>query len=96
MELLIQQKLTSSIYGIFSATFVKSEFEDKNENLIASAWDNRLVMNLTAGKKLKKDWEIGFKFRYLGGSPYTPYDLEQSAIRQVWTLDSKVLLIGID
>lgn len=86
LELLIQQKLTSSIYGIFSATFVKSEFEDKNENLIASAWDNRLVMNLTAGKKLKKDWEIGFKFRYLGGSPYTPYDLEQSAIRQVWDI----------
>lgn len=84
LELLVQQKLSSSIYGILSATYVKSEFEDKNGNLIPSAWDNRLIVNLTAGKKFKKDWELGVKFRFLGGNPFTPYDLERSALVQVW------------
>ncbi len=35
-----------------------------------------IYLNITAGKKLKKNWEIGAKFRFLGGSPYTPYDIE--------------------
>ena len=92
LELLMQQKLTSSVYGILSATYVISEFEDKNGELIPSAWDNRFILNLTAGKKFKKNWEIGVKFRYLGGSPYTPFDLETSALIPVWDIRQQGVL----
>ncbi len=89
VELLLQQKLSTSIYGILSYTFVRSECSDKAGNLIPSAWDNRHILNITAGKKLKKNWEIGFKFRLLGGSPYTPYDKELSAIKSIWDVSQQ-------
>tara|TARA_B100000780_G_scaffold263764_1_gene217896 strand:+ start:3150 stop:5558 length:2409 start_codon:yes stop_codon:yes gene_type:complete len=86
VELLVQQKLLASIYGILSYTFVRGEFSDKNEELIASSWDNRHILNLTAGKKFKKDWEVGMKFRYVGGAPYTPYDEVRSASIDIWNV----------
>jgi hypothetical protein len=86
LELLVQQKLTKGFYGILAVTLVKSEFEDKNGKYRPSAWDNGQVVTLTAGKKFKKDWELGARFRYLGASPYTPYDLALSSNRANWDL----------
>jgi hypothetical protein len=84
VELLIQQKLTKSVYGILAYTLVRSEFTDKKNEMKPSAWDNVHILNLTAGKKFKKNWEAGLKFRLLGGAPYTPYDLQLSALKAVW------------
>jgi len=86
LELLVQQKLLSSVYGILSYTFVRGEFSDKNDELINSSWDNRHILNITAGKKFKNDWELGMKFRFVGGAPYTPYDVERSATIDVWDI----------
>jgi hypothetical protein len=84
LELLMQQKLSTSIYGILSYTFVRSEFQDKNNIYIPSAWDNRHLLNITLGKKLNRNWEIGGKFRLIGGAPYTPYNFELSALKPIW------------
>lgn len=84
IEFLAQQKLSTSIYGILSYTFVRSEFTDKNNLYIPSSWDNKHLLNITLGKKLKRNWEIGAKFRLLGGAPYTPYNYEISALKPVW------------
>jgi hypothetical protein len=43
---------------------------------------------MTGGVKLKKDWEIGMKFRYSGGSPYTPYDTLNSSYTYIWDVNS--------
>ena len=88
-ELFLQQKLNSNFYGIFSYTLVRSEFSNEKKSLTPSSWDNRHVLNITAGKKFKSDWEVGLKFRYLGGTPYTPYDIEQSAIKEVWDVNQQ-------
>lgn len=92
LEILLQQKLNKSIYGIVSYTLVRSEFADKNGQYIPSAWDNRHVLNLTAGKKFKRNWEIGAKFRFLGGTPYTPYDKQTSAIKAVWDVTKQGII----
>lgn len=84
VELMLQQKLSSSIYGILSYTYVRSEFKDKNGIYVPSSWDNRHMLNLTAGKKFKKNWEVGIKFRLQGGAPYTAYDVELSSRKTVW------------
>ncbi len=84
LEFLVQQKLTSSVYGIVSYTYVRSEFTDKNDDYVASSWDNTHILNITAGKKFKGNWELGAKFRLLGGAPYTPYNLEQSSLKANW------------
>ncbi|MBM77768.1 MAG: ferric aerobactin receptor [Crocinitomicaceae bacterium] len=88
IEFLAQRKLSKSFYGILAYTWVRSEFIDMNNNYIPSAWDNGHIVSLTGGIKLKNDWEIGMKFRFSGGSPYTPYDYNTSSIRQVWDVNS--------
>lgn len=85
-EFLYQQKLTKGFFGILALTFVKSEFTDKNGDFKPSAWDSRSIANLTFGKKFKKNWQIGAKFRYSGGLPYTPFDIETSSKVQNWNI----------
>ena len=92
VEFLAQQKLSSSIYGIMSVTYYKSEFEDKNGELIPTAWDNRFIFNMTAGKKLKRNIELGLKFRYSGGAPYTPIDLATSSNVEIWNINQRGVL----
>ena len=89
VEFLIQQKLSSSIYGILSYTFVKSEFSNNDNELTPSSWDNRHILNITAGKKFNKGWEMGLKFRYLGGAPFTPYDIELSSTAAIWDVNQQ-------
>lgn len=84
LEILLQQKLSSSIYGIISYTWVRSEFKDKNGIYTPSSWDNKHILNLTAGKKFNNNWEFGMKFRLLGPAPYTPYNVELSAQKVIW------------
>ena len=59
---------------------------------VPSAWDNRYILNLTAGKKFKNNIELGVKFRYSGGAPYTPLDLATSSIKGVWDVNQQGVL----
>ena len=70
----------------------KSEFEDKNATLIPSAWDNRFIFNMTAGKRFKRNIEVGLKFRYTGGAPYTPFDYASSSIQRIWNINQRGVL----
>jgi hypothetical protein len=78
-ELFAQKKSYAGFYGILSYTFVVSEFKDNFNNFIPSTWDNKHLLTLTGGKKLKRNWEIGGKYRLVGGRPYTPYDMDASS-----------------
>ncbi|WP_231583475.1 TonB-dependent receptor [Rufibacter radiotolerans] len=78
-EFFFQQKLTRGLYGLFSYTLVRSEFTGLNQDkYIASAWDNRHLVSALVGWQFGKNWELGGKYRFAGGSPYTPFDLEAS------------------
>lgn len=78
LELFAQQKLTRSSYFTISYTFFKSEFTGVDNVFRPSSWDNRNLVSAIFGHKLKRNWELGLKFRYAGGSPYTPFDLDAS------------------
>ena len=78
VEAFIQQKLTRNSYFTISYTLFKSEFTGLDRRYRPSAWDNRNLVSAILGRKLKRNWEVGLKFRYAGGSPYTPFDLESS------------------
>jgi hypothetical protein len=69
---------------ILSYTFVRSKFEDKNGVYIPAAWDNKHLLNLTVLRKLKKNWNVGGKWRYVGGTPFTPFDEDKSSLVQAW------------
>lgn len=51
---------------------------------IPTSWDNRNIITITGSRKFGKNWETGLKWRYLGGSPYTPYNLEKSSIKDAY------------
>jgi hypothetical protein len=92
IELLGRLKEFKQTNLVFSYTFVRSEFKDLNAAWIPSAWDNRHLFNVTATKKFKKNWDFGFKWRYVGGAPYTPYDLEKSSLKEAWDVQGRAYL----
>ncbi|WP_233898304.1 TonB-dependent receptor [Tenacibaculum piscium] len=81
VEILAQKKSYNGLYGLASYTFVRSEFKNALGNYIPSTWDNKHLLTVTAGKKLKKNWEIGAKFRLVGARPHTPYDTNASSLK---------------
>lgn len=84
MEFLVQRRSKKGLYGIMSYTLCWSGFADQAGKMVASAWDSRHTLVLTAGKKLKKNWEIGAKWRFITGRPFTPYDTVRSLTRSSW------------
>ena len=73
-EVFAQKKLTNQFFGILSYTFYKSKYSGANNVLVPSSWDNEHLLSATLGYKFLRNWELGLKFRYQGGAPYTPYD----------------------
>lgn len=92
VEFLAQQKITKGFYGILSATYVRSEFTDKSNEYKPSAWDNRFLLSLTAGKNFKRGWVAGVRFRWVGGAPYTPTDTTASLIQAAWDVNNQGIL----
>jgi CarboxypepD_reg-like domain/TonB-dependent Receptor Plug Domain len=78
IEAFIQQKLMKRQFVTLSYTYVISKFGGENQDLVASAWDNKHLLSFIYGLKFRKQFEIGLKYRYSGGSPYTPYDVAAS------------------
>jgi hypothetical protein len=79
-EFFVQKKLTQKFFGILSYTFYKSEYSGRDGNLVASSWDNGHLVSLAWGYKLPRNWELGLKFRYQGGAPYTPLNEQASRL----------------
>lgn len=77
-ELFAQQKLTKNLFFVGAYTLFWSKFSNADGQLSPSAWDNRHLLSLTLGRKFRRNWEIGLKYRFQGGVPFTPFDLEAS------------------
>ncbi len=75
IEFFIQQKLSGNFFGVLSYTFFNSEFTGANGVYKPSAWDTRHLVSTQLGYKFKRGWELGGKFLFQGGAPYTPFDL---------------------
>ena len=85
-EFLAQLALKNKTNVVVSYTYAISEFEDKIGGFQPSGWDNRHILVLVVSKKFNKNWNAGFKWRFAGGLPYTPYDLQKSALVSAWDL----------
>jgi hypothetical protein len=89
MELLARLKEFRKINLVFSYTYVRSEFRGLESVMIPSSWDNKHLLNLTATKKFSRNWELGLKWRFVGGAPYTPYDYLKSSYKAAWDLQGQ-------
>ena len=51
-----------------------------------SSWDSRHILSLTTGKYFNRNWNVGARFRLQSGLPETPYDLNRSALVNIWNI----------
>lgn len=85
LELMVKWLIPDKISLVGAATLYKSEYRSRADaDYIPSAWDNRFIINVSAVYDLPRYWSIGAKASFIGGAPYTPYDEEASALRQIW------------
>ncbi len=77
---------------IVSYTFVVSQYKNLQGEFLSTSWDNKHIFNLTVFKGFGKNWSAGFKWRYVGGQPYTPYDLATSSLKAAWDVTGGPLL----
>ena len=78
LELFIQQKMTKRLFYVASYSYVVSKFSGLDGDLISSSWDNRHLFTATMGYKFNNNWDLGLKYRFAGGNPYTPFDMNAS------------------
>ena len=68
-----------------SVTLFRSEYRaDAASEYIVSAWDSRFVANLSGTYDLPRNWSVGARLSAVGGTPYTPYDVEKSSLVEAW------------
>lgn len=80
-ELQFQQKLSNNFYGIFAYTWFYSEFTGfDTSTFIPSVWDSRHLVSFVGGYKLKRNWEFSSRYRFAGGTPFVPTDLDATLI----------------
>lgn len=85
IEVLARFNNQKNLNGNIAYTLVRSEFIDiATGNYIPATWDSRHLLTAFATYKLKKDWTVGGKLRFVGGLPYTPYDIEKSSFIEAW------------
>lgn len=86
-ELLNQNRFKNDISLVMSYTFAVSEFiDERSGEYVSTSWDNRHIFIVTGSKKFDNDWVVGLKWRYAGGLPYTPFDLNLSSNRDAWDI----------
>lgn len=67
-----------------SYTYVRSLFTDINNKYIPSSWDSQHLISITGTYDLPWNLRAGLKWRFVGGLPYTPYDLATSELVAAW------------
>jgi outer membrane receptor for ferrienterochelin and colicin len=73
-EVSAQQKMTENLFYVISYTYVESKYAGSDGVLHSSSWDNRHLLSATFGYIFKHGYELGLKYRFAGGNPYTPYN----------------------
>lgn len=93
IEFLARINNQKNLNGNISYTLVRSEFFDIQTNgYIPSSWDSKHLLTIFATYKYKNDWSFGAKWRFVGGLPYTPYDLEKSSYIEAWNANGRAYL----
>ena len=90
VELMFKWLLTQKLNLSSSLTIFKSEFKDGEQgSYVLSAWDNRFILNMSGAYNFPKHWSLGAKVSCIGGSPYTPYDVEKSSLVEAWNVQRR-------
>lgn len=92
VELLVRWLVLRKVNIASTLTLFKSQFKDVEDSYISSAWDNGYIFNLTGTYYLPRNWSVGAKLKSIGGTPYTPYDVDKSSLVEAWNASGKPYL----
>jgi hypothetical protein len=73
IEFSLQKKFTDGFVGSASYSYSVSQRRDNStQALYDFEFDRPHIINLIAGMEIGEGWQIGAKFQYASGNPYTP------------------------
>ncbi len=74
-EAFVRRNLTEKLFGWLSYTYSQSkERESDADNWYRSSFDQTHILNLAGSYKLNALWDLGARFKYNTGEPYTPVE----------------------
>ncbi len=91
----------SNLWGVnlsTSYTYFYSEYRKLDRdfqptgNYIPTNWDYRHIFNLMLSRELGRGWDVGIRWRYMGGAPTTPYDYLKSSQIGQWNTNGQPVL----
>jgi len=82
------KKLNSTV----TYTLFKSEFTDSEGTYRPSNWDTRHMVNLISSYRLPRNWNVSMRWRYVGGAPYSPVDMELSTSKAAWSVTNQAYI----
>ena len=91
-EIMARQRSPKGYSFIAAYTFVRSEFTNILGQYIPSSWDSKHLFTTTINKSLKNNWDIGIKWRFIGGLPFTPVDENTTTLVQAYNATGKEYL----
>ena len=72
-QLLVRQELWRNFFGWISYTFSRSERKNHaDQDWAIFGFDQTHILTLIASYKLPRGFQLGIRFRYVTGNPYTP------------------------
>jgi len=78
IEVMVQKRLAQKLYGLISASYFRTRYQDLSGTWRDRVYDNRFIVSVEGGYKPTASWEFSLKWHYAGGIPYAPFDLEAS------------------
>ena len=97
-EFLYRFRAAGKLNVITSYTLVRSEFRNYDSryqplaSFTSTSWDNIHLFNITATRTFRRNWDVGAKWRFVGGAPYTPNDEYTSSFVPVWNSRGRAVL----
>ncbi|MFR9504072.1 MAG: carboxypeptidase-like regulatory domain-containing protein [Rikenellaceae bacterium] len=85
VELMARWQIPSKLSAVASLTLFRSEYRtDQESGYRPSAWDNQFILNASCTYNMPRNWSVAAKVGAVGGAPYTPYDIDQTSLVEVW------------
>ena len=78
IELVLQKKLARDVYGLVSASWFRTKYQDLNNIWRNRVFDNQILLSMEGGYKPNNKWEFSARWIFAGGAPYTPFDISAS------------------
>ncbi|MBC8045070.1 MAG: TonB-dependent receptor [Rhizobacter sp.] len=87
VEFFVQKKFTTRFYGQVNYSYSQIRFAGLDGVLRAGSYDYQNIFTVIAGYKITDAIEVSGKWRFVGGRPYTPYDVALSGAAGQGILD---------